>query len=206
MAVEQSNVFIAISSTGRKIPFRIAPAMEKEERKLALKMAKTASFYRIIVPVVIMWLERQKVVLLFCTEPQINDTLDPTTMLSLKTTIATLIAALSVIATASAVPALIPQAFAQAIDDNNDDDDNGGNTVTATQSNSFTANVDQSQTQYTGDNGDDDDDDDRADTTQTASQGFCLQANQQNAAAGNDATNTGVNAIVANNQSSVNCS
>jgi hypothetical protein len=138
--------------------------------------------------------------MLFYTEPQINDTLDPTTMLSLKTTIAALIAALSVIATASAVPAFIPQAFAFVEDDNNDN----GNTVTATQSNSFTANVDQSQTQYTGDNGDDDDD--RTDTTQTASQGFCLQSNQQNAAAGDDATNTGVNAIVANNQSSVNCS
>jgi hypothetical protein len=63
VAVEQSNVFIVISSTGRKTPFRIALAMEKEERKLALKMGKTASFYRIIVPVVIMWLERKK---LFC--------------------------------------------------------------------------------------------------------------------------------------------
>ena len=125
-------------------------------------------------------------------------------MLSLKTTIAALIAALSVIATASVAGAFIPQAFAQAVDDNNNDDDNGGNTVTATQSNSFTANVDQSQTQYTGDIGDDDDD--RADTAQDASQGFCLQSNQQNAAAGNDATNTGVNAIVANNQSAVDCS
>jgi hypothetical protein len=121
-------------------------------------------------------------------------------MLSLKTTIAALIAALSVIATASVAGAFIPQAFAQAVDDNDDD----GTTVTATQSNSFTANVDQSQTQYSGDIGDDDDD--RADTTQTASQGFCLQANQQNAAAGDDATNTGVNAIVANNQSAVDCS
>jgi hypothetical protein len=109
-----------------------------------------------------------------------------------------LIAALSVIATASAVPALIPQAFAQTLDDNDDD----GNTVTATQSNSFTANVDQSISQYTGFS----DDDDRTDTTQTASQGFCLQSNQQNAAAGDDATNNGVNAIVANNQSAVDCS
>jgi hypothetical protein len=124
-------------------------------------------------------------------------------MLSLKTTIAALIAALSVIATASVATALVPQAFAQTLDDNDDD----GNTVTATQSNSFTANVDQSQTQYTGDIGDDGLlDDDRADTTQTASQGFCLQANQQNSAAGDDATNTGVNAIVANNQSAVDCS
>jgi hypothetical protein len=122
-------------------------------------------------------------------------------MLSLKTTIAALIAALSVIATASVAGAFIPQAFAQNFDDNGD---NGGTTVTANQSNSATFNIDQSQTQYTGDNGDDDDD--RTDTTQTASQGFCLQSNQQNAAAGNDATNTGVNAIVANNASSVNCS
>jgi hypothetical protein len=155
----------------------------------------------------------QKVVLLFCTKPQINDTLDPTTMLSLKTTIAALIAALSVIATASVAGAFIPQAFAQAVDDNGDNDDNGGNTVTATQSNSLTANIQQSQSQSAGgtddtaatDN-DDGNDDDGTDTTQTASQGFCLQSNQQNAAAGNDATNTGVNAIVANNQSSVNCS
>ena len=121
-------------------------------------------------------------------------------MLSLKTTIAALIAALSVIATASVAGAFIPQAFAQAVDDNGEEQEN---TVTATQSNSFTANVDQSQTQYAGDIGDDGD---KADTTQTASQGFCLQANQQNSAAGDDATNTGVNAIVANNQSAVDCS
>jgi hypothetical protein len=124
-------------------------------------------------------------------------------MLSLKTTIE----AHSVIATASVGSALIPQAFAQTLAD-----DDEGNTVTATQSNSFTANVDQSQSQSTGatddaiatDN-DDRNDDDGTDTTQTATQGFCLQANQQNAAAGDDATNTGVNAIVANNQSAVVC-
>jgi hypothetical protein len=128
-------------------------------------------------------------------------------MLSLKTTIAALIAALSVIATASAVSALIPQAFAQALDDGtNNNDDNGGNTVTATQSNSFSADISQSQTQYAGNDGPIDDDDDRADTTQTASQGFCLQANQQNAAAGNDAANFGANAIVANEGSAVDCS
>ena len=115
-------------------------------------------------------------------------------MLSLKTTIAALIAALSVIATASVAGAFIPQAFAQ-------------NTVNATQSNSFSADISQSQSQSTGAiDAMTDDDDDGTDTTQTASQGFCLQANQQNAAAGNDATNTGVNAIVANNQSAVNCS
>jgi hypothetical protein len=109
-------------------------------------------------------------------------------MLSLKTTIAALIAALSVIATASVAGAFIPQAFAQ-------------NTVTANQSNSFTADISQSQSQSAGT----DDKDDGTDTTQTANQGFCLQSNQQNAAAGDDATNTGVNAIVANNQSAVDC-
>ena len=120
-------------------------------------------------------------------------------MLSLKTTIAALIAALSVIATASVAGAFIPQAFAQ-------------NTVNATQSNSFSADISQSQSQSAGAEDDaaatDNDgrnDDDGTDTTQTASQGFCLQSNQQNAAAGNDATNTGVNAIVANNQSAVDC-
>jgi hypothetical protein len=109
-------------------------------------------------------------------------------MLSLKTTIAALIAALSVIATASVAGAFIPQAFAQ-------------NTVNATQSNSFTADISQSQSQSTGIPEDDDD----STTEQTANQGFCLQSNQQNAAAGDDATNTGVNAIVANNQSAVDC-
>jgi hypothetical protein len=136
--------------------------------------------------------------MLFCTKPQINDTLDQATMLSLKTTTAALIAALSVIATASAVPALVPQAFAWIVEDNDN-----GNTVTATQSNSFTANVDQSISQYAGF---DDDDDGTSTITQEASQGFCLQVNQQNSAAGDDATNTGVNAIVANDESAVDCS
>jgi hypothetical protein len=112
-------------------------------------------------------------------------------MLSLKTTIAALIAAISVIATASAVSALIPQAFAQ-------------NTVNATQSNSFSASISQSQSQHAG--AENDDDDGTTDTTQTASQGFCLQANQQNAAAGENATNNAANAIVANEGSAVDCS
>jgi hypothetical protein len=120
-------------------------------------------------------------------------------MLSPKTTIAALIAALSVIATASAVPALIPQAFAWTVVDNDD-----GNTVTADQSNSFTANVDQSISQSAGT--DDDDDDGTSTITQEASQGFCLQVNQQNAAAGDDATNTAANAIAANDESAVDCS
>jgi hypothetical protein len=124
-------------------------------------------------------------------------------MLSLKTTIAALIAALSVLATVSVGSALIPQAFAQNVMD-----DDEGNTVDATQSNSFTANIGQSQTQSSGAAIDvmTDDDDDGTDTTQTANQGFCLQANQQNAAAGDDATNTGANAIAADNESVVDCS
>ena len=120
-------------------------------------------------------------------------------MLSLKTTIAALIAALSVIATASVGSALIPQAFAQNIMGGEDE----GTTVTADQSNSFNVDISQSQSQETGYA---DDDDDRADTTQTASQGFCLQANQQNAAAGDDATNTAANAIAADNGGVVDCS
>ena len=121
------------------------------------------------------------------------------TMLSPKTTIATLIAALSVIATASAVPAFIPQAFAFIPEDDE------GTTVTADQSNSFTANVDQSITQSAGTE-DNDDDDGTSTITQEASQGFCLQVNQQNAAAGDDATNTAANAIAANEGSAVDCS
>jgi hypothetical protein len=95
------------------------------------------------------------------------------TMLSLKTTIAALVAALSVIATASVASALIPQAFAQ-------------NNVTAFQSNSQTVNVNQNIEQTAGaETGDDG----TAIVAQDASQGFCLQTNQQNAAAGNDASN-----------------
>jgi hypothetical protein len=89
-------------------------------------------------------------------------------MISPKTT--ALIAAMSLLG------AVTPAAFAQ-------------NTVTATQSNSFTADIAQSSSQ-SATTGDD------SPVTQTSSQGFCLQANQQNAAAGNDATNTGTNAIV----------
>jgi hypothetical protein len=128
--------------------------------------------------------------------------------LSLKTTtiLAALLATISVIATTSAVPALIPQAFAQDAADGTDDnnDDNGGNTVTATQSNSFTADISQSQSQYAGFS--DDEDDDGTTVVQSADQGFCLQVNQQNAAAGNDATNSAANAIVANDESFVDCS
>ena len=85
--------------------------------------------------------------------------------------------------------AVVPQqlAFAQQ-----------SNTVDAMQSNSFTANVEQSITQSGTTNG-------GGSITNTASQGFCLQANQQNAAAGDDATNVGVNAIVAFGASAVDC-
>lgn len=57
------------------------------------------------------------------------------------------------------------------------------NTVTATQSNSFSADIGQSVT--TGNVG----------SGGSVSQGFCLLVNQQNAAAGDDATNTGANTI-----------
>jgi hypothetical protein len=95
-------------------------------------------------------------------------------MLSLKTTIAALIAALSVIATTSVAGAFIPQAFAQ-------------NNVTAFQSNSATFDISQNQEQAaeaeTGDDG-------TAVVVQSADQGFCIQNSQQNAAAGNDAFNS----------------
>jgi hypothetical protein len=119
-------------------------------------------------------------------------------MLSLKTTTA-LIAAISVIATASVASALTPltsQAFAQ------------NNTVTAFQSNSLEKKVDQDINQYgsasTNDDRKKDDpkkDDHKKDggtaiVAQEASQGFCELTNQQNAAAGNDANNTAANVIV----------
>jgi endonuclease I len=108
-------------------------------------------------------------------------------MLTPKTT-AALIAAISVIATASAVPALTSQAFAQ------------NNNVTAFQSNSVTKDVDQSIRQdgsaYSGDNGDNGGD---TSVNQFASQGFCEQINQQNAAAGNNAANFASNSISESN-------
>ena len=86
-----------------------------------------------------------------------------------------LIAAL--LAVVSLVGAVTPAAFAQ-----------DGNTVTADQSNGFSATISQTQS------------DDRQE------QGFCLQSNQQNAAAGNDATNSATNAISATDNSEVECS
>jgi hypothetical protein len=123
-------------------------------------------------------------------------------MLSLKTTIAALIAALSVIATASVAGAFIPQAFAQE-----NDDDNGGTNVNVTQSNSLNKEVNQNINQFgsasTGGNDDDDTaatgtNDDNGGTAivvQEASQGFCEQSNQQNAAAGGSASNSAGNGI-----------
>jgi hypothetical protein len=105
-------------------------------------------------------------------QAQINHYLDKTGTMRSLTTTAALIAAISVIATASILGTLTPQAFAQ-------------NTVTAFQSNSATFEASQSISQTGGD-----------DSVQSASQGFCIQLNQQNAAAGNDATNTGINAIL----------
>jgi hypothetical protein len=48
-----SSRMAAILDRSNNTSFRIAFAMEKEERKLALKMGKTASFYRIIAAFVI---------------------------------------------------------------------------------------------------------------------------------------------------------
>jgi hypothetical protein len=123
-------------------------------------------------------------------------------MLSLKTTIAALVAALSVIATASVATAFVPQAFAQALVDEDDE----GNTVTATQSNSATFDISQSQSQGAEDDAGLTTDGGRDNADNTQDQGFCLQVNQQNAAAGDDATNTGINAIVGNDEGSVDCS
>jgi hypothetical protein len=75
------------------------------------------------------------------------------------------------------VPALIPQASAFIEDDNN-----GGNTVDATQSNSAETTVTQTINQEANDNF-------ASSVTQEASQEACIQVNQQNAAAGDDATN-----------------
>jgi type II secretory pathway pseudopilin PulG len=83
------------------------------------------------------------------------------------------------------------------------------NTVDATQSNSFTADISQSASQDAQTGGETDEetgeetdevtdeetDGDSGDVSQDISQGFCLQVNQQNAAAGNDASNTGSNEI-----------
>jgi hypothetical protein len=136
-----------------------------------------------------------------------------TTMLSLKTTIAALIAAISVIATASVATTLTPQAFAQQADD-----DNGGTTVRADQSNSVdersSQEINQAGSASTGTNGNDDtaatgtndDDGSTAIVVQDADQGFCKQINQQNAAAGSNAANFAGNSIAAGEGSTVDCS
>ncbi|HEU4444400.1 MAG TPA: hypothetical protein VFR94_07000 [Nitrososphaeraceae archaeon] len=66
-----------------------------------------------------------------------------------------------------------------------------GNTVTATQSNSFTADISQSASQTGGDDTSREGDG----VDQSVEQGFCFSVNQQNAAAGNDAANEGSNEI-----------
>ena len=93
----------------------------------------------------------------------------------------------AVLAAVAVSAAIVPiqQAFAQ--------------TVTATQSNSFSATVGQSISQSASATG-------GGSASNTASQGFCLQVNQQNAAAGRDATNTGTNVISAALGSVVDCS
>ena len=77
---------------------------------------------------------------------------------------------LSIIGALAVIAAINPtmQAYAQ-----------DGNTVDATQSNSFTADISQSQTTDDGE----------------SLQGFCLQVNQQNAAAGDTASNTATKEI-----------
>jgi hypothetical protein len=100
-------------------------------------------------------------------------------MLSLKTT-ATLIAALSVLATTSVATALIPQASAQL--------NIGNDNVTADQSNTSTQTATQSSSQSV-------DDSPFSDIDQTTVQNQCQSAQQQNSAAGDDATNTADNSV-----------
>lgn len=94
---------------------------------------------------------------------------------------------LSVIGALAVIAAINPtmQAYAQ----------DSGNTVTATQSNSFSADISQGISQNAG--GEETSGSGvGGDVSQEASQGFCLQVNQQNAAAGNDATNDATNEII----------
>ena len=105
------------------------------------------------------------------------------TMLSVKTTTVALIAALSVIATVSAVPALIPQAFAWIVVGNIGNDD-----VDATQSNTSTQTANQALSQSA-------DDSDFSDIDQFAVQNICQNSQQQNSAAGDDATNNASNSV-----------
>ena len=104
-----------------------------------------------------------------------------------------LIAAL--IAAVSLVGAVTPAAFAQ------DTTVATGNTVDSEQSTSFSATISQTQSPSN----------DASSQTQSPSsaeqdQGFCLQANQQNAAAGNTASNSASNSISATDNSEVDCS
>ena len=87
-----------------------------------------------------------------------------------------LFAVLAGIVGVSAAIVPLQQAFAQ-------------NTVTATQSNSFTGTISQGISQSATANGQ------FGSASNSASQGFCLQVNQQNAAGGNTASNTGTNTI-----------
>jgi hypothetical protein len=100
-------------------------------------------------------------------------------MLSLKTT-ATLIAALSVLATTSVATALIPQASAQL--------NIGNDNVTADQSNTSTQTATQTSSQSV-------DDSPFSDIDQITVQNQCQNAQQQNSAAGDDATNNASNSV-----------
>jgi len=107
-------------------------------------------------------------------------------MITAKTT--ALIAAMSVLGTVA------PAAFAQDLTDATGDVtvDDSFNRVTAEQSNSITKDVSQSIGQFAFGGASDDG---TVEIDQSASQGFCEQINQQNAAAGGDATNTAENII-----------
>lgn len=107
-------------------------------------------------------------------------------MITAKTT--ALVAAMALLGTVA--PAAFAQTFIIPVQDNDENDE-----VNADQSNSFTANIAQSQNQEAygtnyGDYGE-------VEIEQNADQGFCLQANQQNAAAGRDAINAASNSISA---------
>ena len=107
-------------------------------------------------------------------------------MLSLKTTIAALIAAISVIATASVVPALIPQAFAQF---NNTGDVSSSQNVNIQKE--VNQNIEQNAASSAIADGDYSSNEADSQTNQQASQGFCEQIAVSQATAGNVAgTNT----------------
>jgi hypothetical protein len=126
-------------------------------------------------------------------------------MISVKTS--ALMAAMAVLGTVA--PAAFAQDFTDATGDVTVDD--SFNYVEAYQSNSVTKTVNQNIAQYaSGYAGDDG----TVEIDQDASQGFCEQINQQNAASGGDSDQSAVNAIAASasgdyyseNEAEVDCS